>query len=152
MSVFFCAYLSFVKERRPIVRNGEMMSQSAAAKIMQQTMIDPTARVPPKIAPTKFQSKIPTKPQLTAPRSTSTYAIIFAINIITSEVIVCKKQLYIQSCLGKLSILYSNLNNKFIIKLLSFWENDLKDVSCEAIAKIAKYFKVPSDYLLGLDD
>lgn len=35
---------------------------------------------------------------------------------------------------------------------ISFWENDLKDASCEAIAKIAKYFKVPSDYLLGLDD
>lgn len=35
---------------------------------------------------------------------------------------------------------------------VSFWENDIKDASCEAVAKIAKYFKVSSDYLLDLVD
>lgn len=36
--------------------------------------------------------------------------------------------------------------------MVSFWENDIKDASCDSVAKIAKYFKVSSDYLLGLVD
>lgn len=35
---------------------------------------------------------------------------------------------------------------------ITFWENDLRVPSAEAVVIIAKYFGVTSDYLLGLED
>ena len=32
------------------------------------------------------------------------------------------------------------------------WENDVNDIKGESIVKLAKYFGVSSDYLLGLED
>lgn len=32
------------------------------------------------------------------------------------------------------------------------WENDVNDIKSEYIVKLAKYFGVSSDYLLGLED
>lgn len=32
------------------------------------------------------------------------------------------------------------------------WENDKNDIKAEQLAKIAKYFSVSSDYLIGLED
>ena len=36
--------------------------------------------------------------------------------------------------------------------IIGFWENGEKQPTAEAIIALAKFFKVPSDYLLGLEN
>ena len=35
---------------------------------------------------------------------------------------------------------------------ICLWENGVKDISSENLVTLAKYFKVSTDYLLGLED
>ncbi len=35
---------------------------------------------------------------------------------------------------------------------ISYWENCKQEPSASAIYKLSKFFKVPSDYLLGIED
>ena len=38
------------------------------------------------------------------------------------------------------------------IKAISFWENEVNEPKASYIVKLAKFFNVPTDYLLGLVD
>ena len=51
-------------------------------------MIEPTDLPAPKIAETRFQSKIPTKPQFNAPTKTSTNEMMFAIAILIPPLLI----------------------------------------------------------------
>ena len=55
----------------PRVKNGEMISQMAAAVINVQMMMEPMLRAPAKIAETRLKLKIPKRPQFTAPSKTN---------------------------------------------------------------------------------
>lgn len=40
----------------------------------------------------------------------------------------------------------------FSNQAISAWESGLREPDCDSIVKIAKYFNVSADYLLGLSD
>lgn len=51
-----------------------------------------------------------------------------------------------------LSLVELSKEIKIGIASISRWENNKADISGEQLVVIAKYFKVTSDYLLGLED